>query len=200
MGIDHTLGLPGGARGIVQRQRVPFVVRQGIGETWIAFGRKILIGRRADPIATEALRVFDIDDEEVRPDCVAAAAAMAENSVSTSRTFASPCPRIYASVPASSRMLLAFRTAPIIGVASAHSSASGMLGAISATVFPFAIPCCAKAEANRLQHSATSPQFRLMVPCICAGSSGCTRSTRLRIETGDRAAWLATQRCGSGPA
>jgi hypothetical protein len=63
----------------------------------------------------------------------------------------------------------------------------GQTGAGMATVSPLPTPRIARAEASRLQRSATSPQLRLMHPCICAGNSGCTRSTRLRIETGDRA-------------
>jgi hypothetical protein len=76
-----------------------------------------------------------------------------ENSVSVSSTLAPPCFRMKAIVSASSRILSAFSTAPAIGTPKCASNASGMFGAIIATVSPRPMPCAARAEARRRQRS-----------------------------------------------
>ena len=62
MGIDNTLGPPCGARGVVQSKRIPFVIRQRIGEIWIAFRQQCLIGKRADFLPAKTFAVFDVDE------------------------------------------------------------------------------------------------------------------------------------------
>src|SRR6516225_90785 len=83
-----------------------------------------------------------------------------ENSVSVSNTLASPWRSMNAIVSGSRRMFSAFNTAPAIGTPKWTSNASGMLGAITATVSPLAIGHCeavgvdggaAQQETNRRQ-------------------------------------------------
>ena len=129
----------------------------------------------------------------------AASRAIPENSVSTNKTVASPWCNMYPSVAASRRTLLALSTAPSMGTASAHSSASGILGAINATVSPLVTPRCDNAAAKRLQRSATSPQLRLVRPYTTAGNSGCTRSVLASAESGVSGEKLAGVLSSSAP-
>ena len=81
--------------------------------------------------------------------CRKAAATVPANSRSVISTWASPCSSVKAMVAASSRVFNAFSTAPAIGMPKWHSTISGTLGAITATVSPLPIPCRANAEASR---------------------------------------------------
>ena len=54
---------------------------------------------------------------------------------------------------ASSRMLSALSTAPIIGTPKCASNIAGMLGSITATVSPLPMPRAASAEASRRQRA-----------------------------------------------
>ena len=61
MVIDDALGVAGGARRVVERDRVPFVAGQRPGEAGIAAGEESFVGRRADPLAWRRQRVLDVD-------------------------------------------------------------------------------------------------------------------------------------------
>ena len=63
--INNALGPARGSGSVVQRQRVPLIIGQGIGEGGIAFGQQIVKGELADPFATRSFAVFDIDDQEI---------------------------------------------------------------------------------------------------------------------------------------
>ncbi len=62
-------------------------------------------------------------------------------------------------VSGSRRMFSAFSTAPAIGTPKCASNASGMFGAITATVSPRPTPAAAKAAASRRQRSSASRQL-----------------------------------------
>ena len=51
MVIDHALGIAGGARGVIERDGVPFVLRHQPVEIGIAFAQKILVFEFAEPLA-----------------------------------------------------------------------------------------------------------------------------------------------------
>ncbi len=79
-------------------------------------------------------------------------------SASTITTLASPCSRMKAIVAASSRVLMAFSTAPAIGTPKCASNRAGMLGAITATVSPRRMPRLASAEASCRQRRSAVAQ------------------------------------------
>ena len=74
---------------------------------------------------------------------------VAENSRSMSTTLASQWSSMKATVAASSRVLMACSTAPVIGTPKCASYISGMLGAMIATVSPVPMPWRSSAEADR---------------------------------------------------
>ncbi|MNZ12994.1 hypothetical protein D3C78_298780 [compost metagenome] len=61
--IDHALGVAGGAGGVVQRDRLPFVFGPVPGELGVTFGEKGFIVQVADRLAFAVLRVIDIDHQ-----------------------------------------------------------------------------------------------------------------------------------------
>ena len=64
MVIDDALGIAGGAGRVVERDRVPFVVRHQPGEILIALAQKILVFDAADPLAGAAVfRIVVVDDQ-----------------------------------------------------------------------------------------------------------------------------------------
>jgi hypothetical protein len=101
-----------------------------------------------------------------------AAAIVAENSRSVSSTRASPWSSMKAMAAASRRVLSALSTAPDIGTPKWHSSISGVLDSIAATVSPRPTPCAASAEARRRDRSRTSTQVRDRGPWITATRCG----------------------------
>ena len=62
MGHD-ALGIARGARGIAQRNRVPFVAGRSCDESRIALRDRRLVFDFADPLAARKRRIVDIDDE-----------------------------------------------------------------------------------------------------------------------------------------
>ncbi len=82
-----------------------------------------------------------------------ASPTVGENSRSTSRIFASACSRMKAMVAASRRVLMALRTAPVIGTPKCTSIISGVLAPMTATVSPASMPRRVSAEARRRQRS-----------------------------------------------
>ena len=68
MMIDHALRIAGGAGGVVERDRVPFVVRHQPGEIRIAFAQKLFVFEAADPLAGAGeFRIVVIDDQAASP-------------------------------------------------------------------------------------------------------------------------------------
>ena len=64
MVVDDALGIAGGARGVVERNRVPFVVRRGALIGFVALGDERLIVESAEPSArTVVFRVVIVDDQ-----------------------------------------------------------------------------------------------------------------------------------------
>ena len=63
--IDHALGIAGGARGIVERNRRPFVIGKDGLEPVVALFEKVLVVELADGFAA-ARRIVDIDDQRRR--------------------------------------------------------------------------------------------------------------------------------------
>ena len=65
--IDDALGVACGARRVVERDRVPFVVRLQPGEFRIAFAQKIFVFDGAEPFAGAfVFRIVVIDDQRLR--------------------------------------------------------------------------------------------------------------------------------------
>lgn len=87
---------------------------------------------------------------------------------------------------ASSRVFSALRTAPVIGTPKCASIICGVLDSITATVSPGPIPRLTRAEASRLDRSATSRHVSRHDPWITATRSGYTSAVRARNETGVR--------------
>ena len=57
MGIDDALGMAGGARCVIERNRVPLVVWQRVGVVRIALSlEQVVIGQRADASPRRGLR------------------------------------------------------------------------------------------------------------------------------------------------
>jgi hypothetical protein len=94
MMIDDALGVAGGAGGIEQGNRLPFVLGLSPVIGGIALREEGFIVEIADQLAPFRQRVIDVDDQDL--------------------PFA-PCPRMKAMVAASSRMFSEFRTPPSIG-------------------------------------------------------------------------------------
>ena len=66
MMIDDALGIAGGAGRVVERDRVPFVVRHQPGEVGIALAQKILVFEIAEPFArTGEFRIVVVDDQRL---------------------------------------------------------------------------------------------------------------------------------------
>src|ERR1700733_6167606 len=62
--IDDAFGIPGGARGIIERNGVPLVVRQKPGEIGVALAQKILVFEIAEPLARAGeFRIVVVDDK-----------------------------------------------------------------------------------------------------------------------------------------
>ena len=61
-------------------------------------------------------------------------------------------------VAASSLVLSALMTPPVMGMPKWHSNISGMLGSMTATVSPLPMPRCASAEPSRRTRSQVSAQ------------------------------------------
>ena len=60
---DHPLGIAGGARGVVQRNRVPFVAGQAPVELRITLGQKCLVAKLANQVASHMHRVVHINHQ-----------------------------------------------------------------------------------------------------------------------------------------
>ena len=61
--VDDALRIAGGARGVVERDRVPFVAGPLPGEFRVASAEQLLVGLRAQALArARVLRVVDVDD------------------------------------------------------------------------------------------------------------------------------------------
>ncbi len=106
MVVDDALRVAGGARGVVERNRVPFVRRGQLGESGVAGGEEGLVIERAEALAAgpsgSAMSMtsgFSSSRARARP-------ITGENSVSVIRILASPCLRMKAIVSASRRMLM----------------------------------------------------------------------------------------------
>ena len=65
MMVDDTLGVAGGAGGIEERQRIPFVLRSRPGERRIALGEERFVGERANGLSLRSLGIVDVDDENI---------------------------------------------------------------------------------------------------------------------------------------
>ncbi len=63
----HALRIARGARGITERDGVPFVVRQPSGETLIALRQRVFVFDFADALAISESLIVDIDDERLWP-------------------------------------------------------------------------------------------------------------------------------------
>ena len=61
----HALGIACGARGVAERDRVPFVLRHPCDETRIALRQRVLIFDLADPLAAREGGIVDVDDERL---------------------------------------------------------------------------------------------------------------------------------------
>ena len=116
MVIDDALRVAGGARGVVERDRLPLVGRVQRREVRIAVGEEGLVVELAQALAARAFGIVDVDHQRLAgPVCASASFINGASSVSVSSALASPCSRMKASVAASRRMLSALRTAPHIG-------------------------------------------------------------------------------------
>ena len=62
--VDDTLGVAGGARGVVERDRPPFVVGQRPFRRGVAFGEKGLVIGSAERLVSDGIVDFD---ERQRP-------------------------------------------------------------------------------------------------------------------------------------
>jgi hypothetical protein len=63
--VDHALGVSGGARGVVERDRPPFVGRRRPGVIRVALGQQRLVVERAQALAAAlsgGLGIVDVDD------------------------------------------------------------------------------------------------------------------------------------------
>ena len=60
---DHALGVSGGPRGVVQRNRIPFVCGQLPGKVGAALGQKVFVADFAQPLARRRFAVFNFDDK-----------------------------------------------------------------------------------------------------------------------------------------
>ncbi len=65
MVVDDALGVAGGARGVEQRHRIPFVERTRPVERGIAFGEQRVVGQRADARVAGPEGVVEVDDQQV---------------------------------------------------------------------------------------------------------------------------------------
>ncbi len=66
MMIDHAFGVAGCARRIIERDRIPFVLRHQPGEIRIALAQKILVFERADALAGAGIfRIVVVDDQRL---------------------------------------------------------------------------------------------------------------------------------------
>ena len=65
MMVDHALRIAGGARGIEQAHRVPFVVRPRPRKIGIAAGEQILVDDLAQAFAGRAKGIVDIDHQQL---------------------------------------------------------------------------------------------------------------------------------------
>ena len=116
MVIDHALGIAGGARGVVERDRVPFVARQRPRKIRGARGDEILVFGRAQPLARAGeLGVVIIDHQGLGLASASASFTSLENSRSAISTFDSAWSIWNATTAASSRVLMVLSTAPAIG-------------------------------------------------------------------------------------
>ncbi len=59
----HALGVARGARGIAQRDGVPFVLGRSCGEAFVALRQRVLVFDLADPLSSSKSRIVDIDDK-----------------------------------------------------------------------------------------------------------------------------------------
>ena len=64
MRIDYTFRLPRCARGIIQRQRIPFIIRQGVRKIIATLGQQSLVSQLTDAITARTFAVLNIDHEE----------------------------------------------------------------------------------------------------------------------------------------
>ena len=66
--INDALGISGGARSVVERDRVPLIVRPVPVEAWIAGGDELLVFERAQPLARSVeLGIVVVDDQRLHP-------------------------------------------------------------------------------------------------------------------------------------
>jgi hypothetical protein len=61
--IDHALGPPGGAGGVVERDRFPLVLGHNPLEIIVSFGQKLVVGQVAAGGVVARALVRDLDDE-----------------------------------------------------------------------------------------------------------------------------------------
>ncbi len=62
MTVDDTFWVAGRARGITDRDRIPFIVRQDVLERLVAFRQQVLVSQLANTLSAETLGVDDVDD------------------------------------------------------------------------------------------------------------------------------------------
>ena len=110
--VDHALRVAGRARGVVQRDRVPFVGGRLPRELRVALARGAPRSRsRRCARPAGVLRVVDVDHERLRVrERRSAFAIVGENSRSVSSTLASPWSSMKAIASASSRVLSVLST------------------------------------------------------------------------------------------
>ena len=75
-------------------------------------------------------------------------------------------------VAASSRVLIVFSTAPVIGTPKCASTISGVFAATTDTVSPQPTPRADNAEASRWHRSRVCAQVNRRLPCTTASRSG----------------------------
>ena len=65
MGVDDAFRVAGGARGVVERDRVPFVCGCQLGEIGVALGEEAFVVELAQPFSIGTKRIGDVDDERL---------------------------------------------------------------------------------------------------------------------------------------
>jgi hypothetical protein len=63
--IHHSFGIARGARGVIERDRLPFVARQFPGETRVALRQKLLVRQLAQQFAALRILVVDVNNQRL---------------------------------------------------------------------------------------------------------------------------------------
>src|ERR1019366_4931556 len=63
--IHHSFGIARGARGVIERDRLPFVARQFPGEIRVALRQKLLVRQLAQQLATLSILVVDVNNQRL---------------------------------------------------------------------------------------------------------------------------------------